>query len=75
MKWGNIEIKKLTDDELRDAIHSVGSMDGFRVDQLSNYRERHKKLFEKHPPTENELFAKLVNELNVEFKNRKLTNV
>ena len=75
MKFGNKEISSLTDDELRDAIISVGRMDGFRYNALAKPKKRHEKLFAKHLPTENPVFTNLVNELQNEFKSRKLTNV
>jgi len=75
MNWQGIEISKLSDDELLDAIHSVGTIDANRVDKLAQPRERHKKLFEAYPPTENPAFTLLAIELNNEFKKRNLTNV
>lgn len=75
MKFGTREIKDLSDDELRDAIHSVVGIDKNRLDKLDNPRKRHAKLFEKHPPIENPTFTNLAIALNNEFKNRKMTNV
>lgn len=75
MKFGTKEISDLSDDELWAAIHSVGGMDGFRIDKLAASRKRHKTLFDKHPPTENVAFTNLTIALNNEYKNRNLKNV
>lgn len=71
MKWQNKELTELTKDELYAAIISVGEMDGYRVDKLSQFRKRHIKVFEKHPPVENPTFIQLVEALNQEYKSRK----
>ncbi len=73
--WRGKNIAELTDDELRDAIISVGGIDGNRVDKLSQSRKRHKAIFEKHPPVENPAFVQLATELNNEFKNRELKEI
>ena len=75
MKFGNKEVASLTDDELRDAIISVGRMDGFRYNALAKPKKRHEKIFANKPPVENPVFTNLVNELQNEFKSRNLTNV
>lgn len=75
MKYAGKEISKLTDDELCEAIHFIVGMDKNRLDKLDAPRKRHKTLFEKHPPTENPVFTKLANGLNLEFKNRKIEYV
>lgn len=72
MKWNSKNIAALEDDELWEAIHSVGTIDANRVDKLSQSRKRHVPIFNKHPPTENPAFTQLAVELNTEFKNRKL---
>lgn len=72
MNWQGKPIEKLLDDELIEAIHSVGSMDGNRIDKLSQTGKRHKAIFDKHPPVENPVFIELVSELQLEFKKRKL---
>ena len=68
--WKGKKISDLSDDELWEAIHSVGGMDNFRFDKLANPRKRHKNIFDKHPPTENPTFTNLINELNQEWKQR-----
>ena len=73
--WQGTDIDKLSDDELREAIYSVGTIDANRVDKLAQPKERHKKLFEAYPPVENPTFTLLAIELNNEFKKRNLTNV
>lgn len=75
MKYGNKEISALTDDELLDAIHSVGSMDNFRFDKLKDPRinkskHRLNRIFAANPPVENKAFTELTMTLNQEFKNR-----
>lgn len=75
MKYGNKEISALTDDELLDAIHSVGSMDNFRFDKLKDPRinkpkHRLNRIFAANPPVENKAFTELTMALNQEFKNR-----
>lgn len=75
MKWNGVEISKLSDDALIDAIHSVVGIDKNRLDKLDVSRKRHIKIFEKHPPTENPAFTQLATELNLEFKKRGLKNV
>lgn len=75
MKWKDKEIKNLSDDKLREAIHSVGNMDGFRYDKLASKRKRHEKIFEKHPATENPVFTQLVDELNQAFQLRQLKEI
>ena len=75
MKFGTKNIKDLSDDELCDAIHSLAHVDKHRVDKLDNHRKRHKRLFDKHPPVENPIFATLINELQSEFLKRKLSTV
>lgn len=71
MKFAGKEIYSLSDDELRDAIISVGEMDNFRYTKLKKPGKRHSKIFDKHPPTENSTFTNLVNALQNEFKSRK----
>lgn len=73
--WKGKELSELSDNELRDAILDVATMDKFRVDKLSSPKKRHAKLFTAHPPTENPVFTNLAINLNTEFRNRKLTNV
>lgn len=75
MNWHGTEIAKLTDDELRDAIHSIGDIDKNRVDKLSQSRKRHNAIFDKHPPVEGTAFTQLATELNNEFQLRGLENV
>lgn len=75
MNWCNIPINKLSEDELCLAIYSVAEMDRNRVDKLDQSRERHTKLFTKHPPTENPAFTEIVTELNNEFNRRWLTRI
>ncbi len=75
MNYAGKEIKKLTDDELCDAIHSVVGIDKNRLDKLEQSRKRHKTIFEKHPPVENQTFINLANELNKEFKSRGLKSL
>lgn len=75
MKYGNTEIEKLTDDELKLAIHAVVDIDKFRLDQIDNKRDRHKVIFKNHPPIENANFTRLVEELNSEFKKRGIKNL
>lgn len=70
MLWHGKEISSLSDDELRDAIISVGEMDNFRFTKLIQQRKRHKKIFDDYPPKENIVFTELVNELNSELKQR-----
>ncbi len=72
MKFAGKEISSLSNDELYDAIHSVGTIDANRVDKLAQSRKRHKPIFEKHPPVENPVFIELAIALNNEFKSRKL---
>lgn len=79
-KYGSKDIKDLTDDELLDAIQSVADMDNFRFDKLQDPRIKKKghrlnKIFKANPPSENETFTNLVNELNKEFKSRNKQNV
>lgn len=75
MNWQNKPISSLTNDELRDAILSVVDIDKNRLDKLDQKRTRHLKIFDKHPPVENNTFIELVKSLNDEFKQRKLTNL
>lgn len=75
MKWQNKNIKDLSDDELKDAIHLVAEIDKNRVDKLAQSRKRHIKLFNDKPPVENNTFIELTIELNQEFKNRKLKEI
>ena len=75
MKWNGKNIVDLTDDELIAAIHSVVDIDKNRLDKLSNSRERHKKIFEKHPPVENPVFTQLATELNEQFQLRQLKEI
>lgn len=72
MNWQGKPIDTLTDDELRDAIYSVGAIDANRVDKLLQPRKRHQKLFDAHPPVENPVFIQLAAELNEQFKLREL---
>ena len=75
MKWNGVEIKDLSDDALRDAIHSVVGIDKNRLDKLEQSRKRHKTIFDKHPPTENPVFIELAVALNNEFKSRNLKEI
>lgn len=75
MKWREKEISALSNDELIEAIHSVGGMDGYRVDKLASPRKRHQKIFDKHPPVENPAFVQLATELNNEYKSRNLKEI
>lgn len=72
MTWQGKNLDILSDDELRDAILSVGDMDNFRFDKLAKPRKRHAKIFNSNPPIENPVFTQLINDLNGELKKRKL---
>lgn len=72
MNWQGKSIKDLSDDELIDAIHTVGSIDNNRVDKLSQTKKRHKTIFEKHPPVENPAFTNLAIELSKQISLRNL---
>lgn len=75
MNWQGKPIEKLSDDELIDAIHSVGSIDKNRLDQLDKSGKRHKAIFDKHPPVENPVFIELSTKLLEQFQLRNLKNV
>lgn len=70
MLYQGKEISQLSNDELRDALHSIAEMDNFRVTKLSEKRKRHEKLFDAHPPTENPIFTQLILEVQKEIKDR-----
>lgn len=70
--WQGQSLDKLSDDELLEAIYSVGTIDKNRWDKLEQVKERHAKLFAAHPPTENPAFTELATALNAEFKKRGL---
>lgn len=75
MNFGSKKIVDLSNDELRDAIFSVGDIDNYRFDKLGAKRKRHEKLFKTYPPVENPTFIQLINELNEQFKLRQLGNL
>ncbi len=75
MKFGDKLISEMSDAELWAAIQSVAGMDNFRFDKLQDRRiqkqgHRLNKIFKANPPTENEAFTNIVNELNQEWKKR-----
>lgn len=74
-KYGQKDIKDLTDDELQDAIRSVADMENFRFDKLQDPRikkqgHRLNKIFNANPTTENETFTNLAIALNDEYLRR-----
>lgn len=74
-KYGQKDIRDLTDDELWAAIASVADMENFRFDKLQDPRikkqgHRLNKIFKANPATENETFTQLAIALNDEYLRR-----
>ena len=77
IKWQGKWIKDLSDDELREALLTVGNMDNFRFDKskdprLNKKNHRLGKIHNGNLPPENPTFTNLIIALNEEFKSREL---